>query len=90
MFFLIIAFAAVACSADNKDSALKTGAENTGEYLSLLEGRKIAVVANQTSMVGKTHLIDTLVSPGIDIEVIFAPEHGFRATRQKYLLYCQS
>ena len=47
-------------------------------YKKLLEAKSIAIVANQTSMVGKTHLVDTLVSLGINIKVIFAPEHGFR------------
>ena len=78
LLFLLIAFAAVACSAESPDSPLKTGAEHTGDYISLLEGKRVAVVANQTSMVGKTHLIDTLVSLGIEVGVIFAPEHGFR------------
>ncbi len=55
-----------------------TGAERTGEYLPLVTAKKVAVVANQTSMVGKTHLVDTLLSSGIDVRLIFAPEHGFR------------
>jgi uncharacterized protein YbbC (DUF1343 family) len=50
-------------------------------YKHLIEGKNIAIVANQTSMVGKRHLIDTLLSLGvkvIKVGVIFAPEHGFR------------
>jgi uncharacterized protein YbbC (DUF1343 family) len=74
----IIILAIVSCSADKKDDRLMTGAERTEEYLPLLEGRKVAIVANQTSMVGRTHLVDTLISSGIDIRLIFAPEHGFR------------
>jgi len=73
LLFLLFTFVAVACSADNNEPTLKTGAENTGDYLSLLEGKKVAVVANQTSMVGKTHLIDTLVSLGIDVGLILRP-----------------
>ena len=75
---LLIITAVTACSAEKGDITLTTGAERTGDYLSLLEGKKVAVVANQTSMVGKTHLVDTLLSAGIDIRLIFAPEHGFR------------
>ena len=75
---LLIITAVTACSAEKGDITLTTGAERTGEYLPLLEGKKVAVVANQTSMVGKTHLVDTLLSAGIDIRLIFAPEHGFR------------
>ena len=38
------------------------------------------MVANQTSMVGNTHLVDTLLALGADIRKIFCPEHGFRGT----------
>lgn len=57
-----------------------TGAARTGEYLPLLNGKKVAVVANQTSMIGETHLVDSLLSLGINIKRIFSPEHGFRGT----------
>ena len=40
----------------------------------------IAVVANQTSLVGSTHLVDTLLRCGANIQAIFCPEHGFRGT----------
>jgi len=75
---LLVALAATACSPGRKVTVLMTGAERTGEYLPLLEGKVVAVVANQTSMIGKTHLVDTLLSSGINIKLIFAPEHGFR------------
>ena len=57
---------------------LITGAELTEAYLPLLAGKKIAVVANHTSLLGKKHLADTLLALGVDIVKIFAPEHGFR------------
>ncbi len=57
---------------------LGLGAEQTGEYLPLLKGKKIALVVNQTSTIQQTHLVDSLVSLNIDIKHIFAPEHGFR------------
>ena len=53
-------------------------AERVGEYLSLLKGKRIAAVVNHTSMVGDTHLVDTLLRAGIRLVKIFAPEHGFR------------
>ncbi|MEK7257001.1 MAG: DUF1343 domain-containing protein, partial [Bacteroidota bacterium] len=56
------------------------GAERMQEYLPLLQGKKIALVVNHTSLVGETHLADTLFQLGIQIEKIFAPEHGFRGT----------
>lgn len=56
------------------------GAERTDEYLPLLQGKQVAIVGNQTSMVGKTHLVDTLLRSGISVKKIFTPEHGFRGT----------
>ena len=50
------------------------------DYLTLLQGRRVGVVGNQTSIVGERHLVDTLLSLGIDIRKIYTPEHGFRGT----------
>jgi len=55
-----------------------TGAEQTERYLSLLQNKRVAVCFNPTSVIGKTHLVDTLLSADINIVKIFAPEHGFR------------
>jgi len=55
-----------------------TGAEQLNEYTYLLEGKSVALVANQTSLVDKVHLVDTLLSRGLNIKKVFAPEHGFR------------
>ncbi|MFB1014020.1 MAG: DUF1343 domain-containing protein [Bacteroidia bacterium] len=54
------------------------GAEKFSEYLPLLRGQRIALVVNQTSIVGNSHLVDTLRALGVDIKKVFAPEHGFR------------
>ncbi|MDZ4795292.1 MAG: DUF1343 domain-containing protein [Bacteroidota bacterium] len=56
------------------------GADRINVYLPLIKGRTVGIFANQTSMVGNTHLVDTLRTLGIDIKVIFGPEHGFRGT----------
>ncbi len=53
-------------------------AELTETYLPLLKGKNIGLVVNQTSLVGTTHLVDTLLALGVKVEKIFAPEHGFR------------
>ena len=50
------------------------------DYLPLVEGKKVGIVGNQTSIVGETHLVDTLLSLGVDIKKIYMPEHGFRGT----------
>jgi len=54
------------------------GAERTEAYLHLIRGKKLGIVANQTSLIGQTHLVDSLLSLGIEITCIFSPEHGFR------------
>jgi len=64
--------------ASNDSLQIKTGAEQIDKYISLLKCKKIGVVANQTSVIGKTHLIDSLISLGIEITKIYSPEHGFR------------
>jgi uncharacterized protein YbbC (DUF1343 family) len=54
------------------------GAADTAAYFPMLKGKKIALVVNQTSLVGGKHLTDFLVEHGLEISLIFAPEHGFR------------
>ncbi len=56
------------------------GAERLNQYLPLLKGKSVGLVVNQTSVIGNTHLLDTLLSLGIDVQIVFAPEHGFRGT----------
>src|SRR5687767_4387645 len=61
----------------NNDNILP-GASRPNLYLPLIEGKAVAIFANNTSTVGKGDLIDTLISKGVSIKKIFAPEHGFR------------
>jgi uncharacterized protein YbbC (DUF1343 family) len=53
-------------------------AERLDVYLPLLKGKRVAVFANHTAIVGNTHLVDTLLKLGVNIKVAFGPEHGFR------------
>lgn len=55
-----------------------TAAERTSAYLPKIKNKNIALVVNQTSMIGQTHLVDSLLKLNISIKKIFAPEHGFR------------
>lgn len=64
--------------ADTKTTGIRTGAEQTEEYLPLLKGKRIAIMANQTTMIGETHLVDSLKTLGLNIVKIFGHEHGFR------------
>jgi len=57
---------------------VKTGAESTAEYFPLLGTKKIAILSNQTGMVGKEHLVDLLHRKGFNVVALFSPEHGFR------------
>lgn len=53
-------------------------AEQMDKYLPMLKGKRVALLVNQTSVVGKAHLIDTMLKRGVNINVVFGPEHGFR------------
>lgn len=75
-YFLILAFISSSCISSEKSPV--PGANLIDQYRHLIENKSVAIVANQTSMVGRTHLVDTLLSIGININLIFAPEHGFR------------
>lgn len=66
-----------------RSSQLRVGAERTRHYFSSLRhGRKVAVVANQTSLIGTTHLVDSLLNAGIFVVKVFTPEHGFRGSAE--------
>ena len=55
-----------------------TGADQTEKYLPYLKGKRIGLVANQSSIIGNKSSVDSLVSLGINIVKVFGPEHGFR------------
>ena len=61
-----------------KQTNIILGAEKTEIYLPLIKDKKIGVIGNQTSMITSTHLVDSLLSSGIEIVKVFSPEHGFR------------
>ena len=77
---------------DLVDKTIIVGANRTKAYLPLLQGKRVGIVANQTSVIFKSdsdrlnpsnsyeHLIDSLLKLKIDIKKVFAPEHGFRGT----------
>ena len=75
-----------AAASENEEPALvpeiTVAANRTQNYLPLLQDKRVAVVANQTSVIfkadGYTHLVDSLLSRQVDIKTVFAPEHGFR------------
>lgn len=56
------------------------GASRLELYINKLEGKTVGIIANQTSIINGTHLIDTLLNKGVNVIKIFTPEHGFRGT----------
>lgn len=55
-----------------------TGAEQTEKYVPYLQGKRVAIMANPTSVIGDTHLVDSLLKLDVNIVKVFGPEHGFR------------
>ncbi|HPF98072.1 MAG TPA: DUF1343 domain-containing protein [Mangrovimonas sp.] len=58
------------------------GANRTEKYIPLLKGKRVGIVANQTSVIFKdknrTHLVDSLLALQVNVVTVFSPEHGFR------------
>lgn len=67
-----------AASVPQNDVSVRVGAERLDVLLPLLNGKNVALVVNHTSLVGNTHLADTLLASGVAVTKVFAPEHGFR------------
>ncbi|NNK83327.1 MAG: DUF1343 domain-containing protein [Flavobacteriaceae bacterium] len=76
-----------------EEQKIIVGANQSEKYLSLLKGKNVGVVANQTSVIFKQvvssqisqndkhiHLVDSLLALNISVKKVFAPEHGFRGT----------
>lgn len=65
-------------SAYAEAAPLRVGAERTEQYLPMLAGKRVAILANHTSIVGEEHLVDMLCRKSVNVVAIFSPEHGFR------------
>ncbi|MFT7009770.1 MAG: hypothetical protein ACJAXJ_004323 [Colwellia sp.] len=61
-----------------KSEDIILGAEQVTYYLPMLIGKRVGLVVNQTSQVANKHLVDMLIANHINVQAIFAPEHGFR------------
>ena len=62
----------------NPQTSIVTGAERTDKYLPLLKNKRVAIMANPTSVIGERHLVDSLLLLDANIVKVFGPEHGFR------------
>lgn len=85
MVLLAVILSGAGCTAqkatqksNGSNSTIKTGADQTEKYLGYLKGKRVAILANQTSIIGNTHLVDSLQRLGVNIVKVFGPEHGFR------------
>ncbi|MEJ7560753.1 MAG: DUF1343 domain-containing protein [Pedobacter sp.] len=80
MIVNISSSAQLASSSQSKStiSEIVTGADQTEKYLTYLKGKRIGLVANQSSIIGITSSVDSLLILGIKIVKVFGPEHGFR------------
>ncbi|WP_291589656.1 exo-beta-N-acetylmuramidase NamZ family protein [Bacteroides sp.] len=78
--FLILLFLSATFFSAHAGGKVTTGAERIEQYLPLLQGKRVGMVVNHTSIVGmeQTHLLDTLLKLNVQIVKVFAPEHGFR------------
>ncbi len=74
----LIAIVLLATGCQGGDNKPLPAADQPGMYKKLVEGKKVGIVANQTSMAGDEHLVEYLLGQGINIKVIFTPEHGYR------------
>ncbi|MDD2278790.1 MAG: DUF1343 domain-containing protein [Bacteroidales bacterium] len=81
---LLIVFAALSSCApkppniDEQGVSIKLGCEQTSQYLPLIKGKRVGIVANHSTVINQTHLVDSLLKLNINIVKIFSPEHGFR------------
>ncbi len=75
-FFILLSISFCLCKII--PAQIRMGAEQIKTYLPLLQNKQIGLVINQTSRVGNTHLVDTLLSLGVQLTALFTPEHGIR------------
>lgn len=84
LIFVFFLLSLLSCGAQPSQQPLTsnkqviTGADQLIDFSSALYGSRVALVVNHTSVIGKTHLADSMKSLGIKIVKIFGPEHGFR------------
>lgn len=70
------------CFADStttaRDLSARVGASQLKQRQAELRGKRLGLVVNQSSRLGHCHLVDVLDELGLQVTVIFTPEHGFR------------
>ena len=79
VFTTVFSLTLPGCSNDssNEPHTILPAAYDLNSYLPRLQMKNVAVVVNHTSLIGETHLVDTLLAQNISVVSIFTPEHGF-------------
>lgn len=80
LLFVLVLLAPQQIILAQKHENVIVGAERLGEYLPFLQGKRIAVLTNQTGRIGNENIVDFLHKRNLHIVCIFSPEHGFRGT----------
>ncbi len=78
--FAIIVLFILAFAPTKAQKPILPGAYQMEEYIPLLKNKRVGLFTNQTATIGNTHLIDSLLKTGIQIQKVFTPEHGLRGT----------
>ncbi|MFQ3236508.1 MAG: hypothetical protein ACI9C4_002080, partial [Paraglaciecola sp.] len=75
---VVILLVSCGVSAVPAAKSIQVGAQRSALYLASLQGKRVGLVVNQTSRVGKQHLLDYLLMEKINVQRVFTPEHGLR------------
>lgn len=78
---LLVTLLAISTSAVRAAGQVVVGAERTDLYLPMLKDKRVGLLSNHTGITSDgRHTLDLLIDSGVDVRVIFSPEHGFRGT----------
>lgn len=78
LLFSTVLFSLPASATVSVRKGIVTGADQTEKYVPYLKGKRVAMIANQTSIIGGSLSVDSLQKLGVNIVKVFGPEHGFR------------
>ncbi|WP_341836016.1 DUF1343 domain-containing protein [Chitinophaga pollutisoli] len=78
LFAIMTVLGLLAAPRARAQQPILTGADQTDVYLPMLKGKRVGLLVNPTSVIGSTPIVDSLLKRGVNIKMIFGPEHGFR------------
>ncbi len=81
LLFMLLASAVMAAEGAVRSDSIVTGAERADVYVPMLRGKRIGLLSNHTGVLPDgRHTVDAMLANGLDVRVLFSPEHGFRGT----------